>query len=84
MKHGDQFRLKMSPQFKHCSRHRESHRRGFCTNLKYGIFPAEQNPLQTPPPPRTETCGVLVTDGEHTSAQQKPRQWYHRRLSALQ
>ena len=36
------------------------------------------------PPPRTETCGVLVTDGKHTSAQQKPRQWYHRRLSALQ
>ena len=32
----------------------------------------------------TETCGVLVTDGEHTSAQKKPHQWYHRRLSALQ
>ena len=36
----------------------------------------------TPPRPRTETCGVQVTEGKHTSAQQKPRQWYHRRLSA--
>ena len=34
--------------------------------------------------PGTETCGVLVTDGKHMSTQQKPRQWYHRRLSALQ
>ena len=41
-------------------------------------------PPPSPPCPRTETCGVLVTDGKHTSAQQKPCQWYHRRLSALQ
>ena len=48
--------------------------------------------LASPPPPlclgsttpRTKTCGALVTDGKHTSAQQKPRQWYHRRLSAPQ
>ena len=33
--------------------------------------------------PRTETCGVLVTESKHTSAQAKPRQ-YHGRLAALQ
>ena len=37
-----------------------------------------------PPPPRTETWSVLFKEGKHTSAQEKPRQRYHRRLSALQ
>ena len=32
--------------------------------------------------PRMETCGVLVRESKHTSAQENPRQWYHRRLSA--
>ena len=30
--------------------------------------------------PHTETCGVQVTANKHTSAQEKPRQWDHRRL----
>ena len=28
------------------------------------------------PPPVTETCSVLAKGGKHTSAQEKPRQWY--------
>ena len=33
--------------------------------------------------PRTEAGGVLVTGRKHTATQKNPRQWYHRRLSAL-
>ena len=29
-----------------------------------------------------QMCAVLVTRCKHTSAQEKPCQWYHRRLSA--
>ena len=55
----------------------ENFGRKFGTNLKNEVFPC-------PNSPRVGACGVLVTDGNSTSAQQKPRQWYHRRLSALQ
>ena len=49
-------------------------------------FTAQQHwgpPIRIPAP-CMEMCGVLVREDKHTSAQQNPRQWYHRRLSALQ
>ena len=50
--------------------------------FSYNCHQFTSNPCQLPCNrrrlSRTETCSVLVTGGKHTSAQEKPRQWYHR------